>query len=270
MGDDRIVAIDRAHEFGDHAVLVDRHLVGGELRRPLGKPLFFDRGDLILQLAERRAWLGLCSLTADLLDQRVDDEAGVADEAECYGVILVDVAGVVGRVDDGLAGRYARPERRPGQARADGENEVGARHEFRVHFRPRAGGGAERQRMALRDRALTGIGGGDRGRDQLGEGCKPLAGAGVVHALAGPQQRVFCCEQHAHGVLHRRRIGRKAHRHDGGIVERALIFGIPHVVRDLDQHRTTLAGAHRVIGAPHQVGQLLHRMRECGPFRHRT
>ena len=122
----------------------------------------------------------------DLGDQRVEHQRRVADHSVIGAVLLVDVARVVGRMDDGLAGRHARPERRLGEARADREHQIGLGHELGVHLRPRAGRGAERQRMAFGDRALARIGGDDRRGQKLGQRREPLAGLGVVHALAGP------------------------------------------------------------------------------------
>ena len=49
--------------------------------------------------------------------------------------------------------------------------------------------------MAVGDRALAGIGGDDRRGDQFGKSREPVAGLGIMHALAGPQQRVLGREQ---------------------------------------------------------------------------
>ena len=120
--------------------------------------------------------------------------------------------------------------------------------------------------MVFRDRALARVGGDDRRRHQLGQRRKLLAGLGVVHALPGPQHRVLRREQHLHGLLDRVGIGRHAlHRHRR-VVELALEFGLGHLVGNFDQHRAGLAGAHGVIGAPHQVGQFLRRMRQRRPL----
>ena len=87
-----------------------------------------------------------------------------------------------------------------------------------------------------------------------------------MHALAGPQQRMLGRQQHLDGFLDRRRIGRGAlHRHRP-VIERAFELRLEHLVRHFDQHRAGLAGAHRLIGAAHQVGQFLHVMRQRRPL----
>src|SRR5262249_58932773 len=53
---------------------------------------------------------------------------------------------------------------------------------------------------------------------------------------------------------------------DGGVIELALVLGLPYLGRNLDEDRPTLAAAQGVIGAAHQVGQLLNRMRQRRPL----
>ena len=57
--------------------------------------------------------LGLTSLRGD---EWLEHEGSVADQGVVGAVLLVDVARIVGGVDDGLAGWHARPERRLGEA----------------------------------------------------------------------------------------------------------------------------------------------------------
>jgi len=184
------------------------------------------------------------------------------------GVFLVDVAGVVGRMDNSLAGRHAGTEWRLGQARADREHHVGLRHPVGVHLRPRTGRSAERQRVALGDGALAGIGCGDRGRNELGKRREPVARLGVDHAGAGKNHRVLRREQHLCGLFHRVGVGRDALDRDGLVIELALELGVVHLVRDFDQRRAGLARAHGVVSAAHQIGQLLDIMGERRPLRH--
>ena len=120
--------------------------------------------------------------------------------------------------------------------------------------------------MVFGDRALARIGGRDRGGNELSQRRKLLAGLRVMHALPGQDQRVLRREQHLHGLLDRIRIGRHpGHRHRR-VVERALEFRLEHLVGHLDHHRAAFARAHGVIGAPHQIGQFLHIVRQRGPF----
>jgi hypothetical protein len=88
--------------------------------------------------------------------------------------------------------------------------------------------------------------------------------------LAGPEQRLLRSKQHLGGLLDCRRIGGGALRHDRPVIELALEFGVEHLVRHFEQHRAGLARAQRVIGAPHQVGQFLHVMRQRRPLGHRA
>ena len=270
VGDDDVVAVHGAHQIADHAVLVHRRLVGIEMLRPFREPRLLHRRDLLLQRGERVAAAGGALLLLDLGDQRFDDEGGVADHRQTGAAFLVDVARIVGGVDDGLAGRHVGTEIGFGQARADRHHHVGLAHELGEHLGARAGRAAERERMRVRDRALARIGRDHRRGDKLGQRREQIAGFGVVDALARPQHRVLGGEQHARGFLDRVGIGRGAlHRHRD-VVDLALELGLEDLVRHLDHHRAALAAAHRLIGAPHQVGQLLHVVRQRRPFGHRT
>ena len=102
----------RAHQIADHAVLVDRHLVGIEMLRPFGEPGLLAGGDIFLERSERALPPRAAFLAADLGDERIEHQAGIADEGEIDAILLVDVARVVGRMDDGLAGRHARARKR--------------------------------------------------------------------------------------------------------------------------------------------------------------
>ena len=52
---DDVVAVDRAHQVADHAVLVERRLVGIEVFRPFAEPGLLGGGDLLLERVERIA-----------------------------------------------------------------------------------------------------------------------------------------------------------------------------------------------------------------------
>jgi hypothetical protein len=181
-------------------------------------------------------------------------------------VLLIDVGGVVGGVDNRLAGRHAGPERRAGEARTDGQHEIGFGHELGDHLRPRAGRGPERERVRFGNRAFARIGGEDRRRNELGQRCETIARLRIKHALPRQQQRVFRRQQHAHRRLDRVGVGSGALHRDGSIIELARVFGLPNFGRNLDEHRPAFAAAHGMIGAAHQVGELLHRMGKRRPF----
>src|SRR5262249_52285626 len=83
------------------------------------------------------------------------------------------------------------PGRGAGEARADGQHEIGLRHELGEHLRPRARGRPERERMAFGNGALARVGGDHRRRNELGQSAQPVARLGIKHALPGQQQRIF-------------------------------------------------------------------------------
>src|SRR5215468_1572875 len=58
MGDDDVVAVHRAHEIADHAVLVDGHFLGVEMFSPFRQPPFLGRRDFLLERGERIAAAG--------------------------------------------------------------------------------------------------------------------------------------------------------------------------------------------------------------------
>ena len=62
-----------------------------------------------LSEAERVAAAG-AFLLGDFGDQRFDHQRGVADHGVIGAIFLVDVAGIVGGMDDGLARRHDGPE----------------------------------------------------------------------------------------------------------------------------------------------------------------
>ena len=80
VGHDDVVAVDGAHQIADHAVLVDRRLVGIEMLGPFRQPRLLARRDLLLERGERIAAARGALLPADLRDQRVEHQPGVADQ----------------------------------------------------------------------------------------------------------------------------------------------------------------------------------------------
>src|SRR5262249_52285624 len=75
---------------------------------PFREPPLFGCRDFLLERGERIAAAGPL-LPADLGDDRVEHQRGVADYGMVDAVLLVDVGGVVGGMDDGLAGGPAGP-----------------------------------------------------------------------------------------------------------------------------------------------------------------
>ena len=126
----------------------------------------------------------LCRLSSAM--SASSTSAGIADHRMLDAIFLVDVGCVVAGMNDGLARRHGRPEIGAGQARADGKDKIGAAEEIGERFGARARRRAERERMAVGDRALAGIGGDHRRRNELGERRQPFGGLGVMHALSGP------------------------------------------------------------------------------------
>ena len=265
MRDDDVVAVNAAHEIADHAVLIDRHFLGIEVLFPFGEPAFFRGGNLLLEGGER-VGPARALLPAHLGDEGIEHQRGIADHGVVDAVFLVDIRGVVGRMDDCLTRRHSGAERGSGEARPDRQDEIGIGHEVRDHFRPRARGCAEREEMVFGDGALARIGSDDRRRNKLGQGCEAIARVGIEHALSRQQQRSLGPEQHAHRRLDRVGIGRRAlHRHRC-VIELARVLRLPHLGGNLDEHRAALPAAHGVIRPAHQVGQLLNRMRHGRPF----
>ena len=146
------------------------------------------------------------------------------------------------------------------------DEEIGFGHELSEHLWPRAGGRPKRERVAFGNGALARIGGDHRRRNELGQGAQPVARLRIEHALPGQQQRIFRLEQHAHRGLDRVGIRRRALDRNGSVVELAPVLGFPYFGRNLDEDGPALAAAHGVIGAAHQVGQLLDRMRQRRPL----
>ena len=115
MRHDDVVAVDRAHQIADHAVLVERRLVGIQEFRPFAEPSLFPGRDLLLERRERVA-AARPLLARHLGDQRIEHQRRVAHQGVIGAILLVDVARVVGGMDDGLVRRHARAERRTREA----------------------------------------------------------------------------------------------------------------------------------------------------------
>src|SRR5262249_44283580 len=98
------------------------------------------------------------------------DLLGVSEDRIVGRVALVEIALVVGRVNDGLSSWQRRGHAVLREATAHAEDDVGLREE-RVNGAGHhaAAPGAEGQRVILRERALALEGGHDRSLQELGE-----------------------------------------------------------------------------------------------------
>src|SRR5258708_39329947 len=86
-----------------------RHFLGIELLVPFREPGFLGGGHVLLEGGERVG--SACALLpADLSDEGVEHERGIANHRMVDAVFLVDIRGVVGRMNDRLTRRYARAE----------------------------------------------------------------------------------------------------------------------------------------------------------------
>src|SRR5215472_3517653 len=107
--------------------------LGIELLVPFSEPGFLRGGHLLLERGERVA--PACALLpADLGDDLIEHQRGIADHGMVDAVLLVDIRGVIGRMDNRLAGRHARAERGAREARADRQHEVRFGHEVVTIF----------------------------------------------------------------------------------------------------------------------------------------
>ena len=121
---------------------------------------------------------------ADLVDQGLQTELGIADEGVLNGHVLLEVGRIAGGVDDrGL--RHALAEPGSGEAGPDGEDHVGSVEEVPDLLADRAARGAEGQRMVFGEGRLAGQCRRHRDLKQLGQVLQLVPGLGVVHALPG-------------------------------------------------------------------------------------
>src|SRR5260221_1761337 len=97
---------------------------------PSRQPSLFGGRDFLLERGERIA-AARPFLPADLGDERIEHQRSIADHGMVDAVLLVDVGGVVGGMDDGLAGGKARSGRGGGEARAARPDAVGFSHKTR-------------------------------------------------------------------------------------------------------------------------------------------
>ncbi len=189
-------------------------------------------------------------------DEGIQHEPRVADERVVGGHVLVEVERIEGGVDHHLALREGDAVVRGGEAAAHPEDDVGLLEELVDGLGQRPPARAERQRVALRERALALEAGGHRALEQLGELAELRPGLGVVHALARVDHGALGGHQHARGLRHVLRV-----RRDAGARRRLVHQGLRHLLhhhvhRDLHQHRARPAVLHLGEGPAHGVGHV--------------
>ena len=155
VGDDGVVDVHRLMQFVEYPVRIERRLVVGAPGLPLGEPLRLDGRD-----AWRAPWSLRCSACVRsrpsmACERWARQSCASPIRAYCAGHVLVEVHGVEGRVDDGLAARHGYAETREGEAAAHTEDDVRFGEERLHRTRIRAAAGPEGQGMVLREGALA-------------------------------------------------------------------------------------------------------------------
>jgi hypothetical protein len=142
-------------------------------------------------------------LLADLLDEVLDDEAGVADDRHVGAADLAELGRVDVGVDDlGLGGEVGDLAGDPVvEAGAEGDQQVGLlhRHDGRVvavHARH-----AEAQLVIVGERAAGHEGGDHRHLEQLRQLLEGLGGTGLQDAAPGVEDRLLGGEHQLHRLL---------------------------------------------------------------------
>ena len=264
MGDNGFVRIGARHQLLDHPVRADRRLIGIQQRLPLRHPLRSDRGDFAHHVAV--VAVGLDGL-AQLADQRLQGQLGIADQADGADDILVQVVRVQRGMNELLALGELDPEIRFRERTPDADDQIGILHEVVHGLRHRVATGPQRQRMVFRERAFPAQAGGHRRAQQFGEFPQLRPGFRPLHAGAGVDHRPLRRQDRCRGLAHVGRIGTVLADAHGGVVEFADIL-IPDIGRDFDDRGATAAVAQVAEGAPHDVADFAGQVHHLGAFRH--
>ena len=238
MRDDRAGRIHHAHEFVDDAIRRDRRLGRVQLRLPLRQPGFALGRDLLRRRAVQQA---SAEPILHRIRQRRQRQLRIAEQRHLGRVALVQVARVVGGVDDAHArGQRRRGQRMAVQPGADRQDQIRARiEEMRAVPGEAVAAGTERQRVVLGERALAVHRRHHRALQQLRKLHQFVAGLGVEHALAGEDHRARCIDQQTRGLLHVMRVGCGARRAHRPVVKRiAADVEFQHIARQLHHHRS--------------------------------
>ena len=132
MGDDGVVDIDRMLQIPEHAIGIERRILAPQLRHPFRQPFLVGGGDLGGN--PTCVAVGGDGL-ADLFQQRIEHQAGIANQSDPGLDVLVEVCGVERRMDDGLALGHGDAEIGLGEGTADAEDHIGLAQEFRHRAR---------------------------------------------------------------------------------------------------------------------------------------
>ena len=236
---DRVPRIDRLHEVPDDAVGRDGHLVRGELGHPFLEP----RLPRLPHLARGAAVAPGASAqeVRSRIDELAQDQLGVAEDRIVRGIVLVEIALVVGRVNDGLSRRDVGGHAVACEAAADPEHHVSLRQEMvRRAGHHTTTPGAQRQRMIFREGALPLERGHDRNLQELGELEQLRGGVGVHHALAGVDHGLVGVDEHAGRGGDVTRVARRPGGLHDLVLEHDLVTHVRHghVRGDLDHDRS--------------------------------
>jgi hypothetical protein len=194
----------------------------------------------------------------DGLDELAQHQPCVAQQGMIRDVALVEVALVVGGVDDGLARRNAGRHAVPGEAAADAEHDVGLAEVVQRVPGHRGPAGTERERMILREGALALEGRHHRRLEQLGQLAELLRRLRIEHALAGVDDGPPRVAQHPGGRLDVAHVGAGARGLDRAIrvdqgVGRLLVHDVGG---DLHHRRARTAHAHEADRPAHDLADL--------------
>jgi len=168
-------------------------------------------------------------------------------------LILVDVGGVEGGVDDRLARRHRLAEAGVGERAADPEDHVGRLQEVvgrAGQCQPRR---AERQRVRLREGALAAEAGGHRRFEQFGQFAQGIPRLGVVDPLPGVDHRALRRDEDARHLGDRRRVGAAAGARHRAVAQFAGQFLRVDIGRDFHDRRARATVADAGEGAAHRV-----------------
>ena len=269
MRHNRLSGIYRVHEVPDDAVRIQGHLVGGELGHPFLQPPLTHLCDLGCHGSVPSSPLGAAQVL-DGVDHLAQDQPCIPEDGIRGLVVLVEVPHIVGGVDDDLARWEGGGHAMLGEARPNGEDDVGAPQEMIHRAAHHSAAAPQGEGMVFREGALALQ---SRHHGDLEEVCQlDQLGCGlrIEHSLAGMDQRVLRLEQHAGCSLDIPRVSGGAGRLHRGILQRRcahLLQG--HIGRDLDHDRTRTVVLQEIERPPHHFGYLLRQIQRLHRPGHR-
>ena len=252
MGHDSVFRRDGVHEVPDYPVGCHGDLRGREFGPPLAEPAF----PLGLHLFGGRLVV-LAAVAYDLLagfDHLAQDQLGVAHDGKVDVVVLVDVGGVVGGLDQRLSRGKVHRHAVLGPTGPNSEQEVGAAEEMICVSRHCCAGAAQGQGMDLWEGALAQQGAANGHLEQLSQLHQFIGSLAVQHTLTGHDHRVLGGAQGLGGRLDVGGVALTWNRPAGHVVERLLadIFQ-SYIGGDLNRHGTAPALAQAGEGPTHDI-----------------